>query len=543
VNSGGSYTGGFIKEDAMVLARKHELDTLKTKLTEITDTLELQKNSRNVLFEQVAKADAELDHFRGEVSALTTEETKLTTEIAGKNNLVKQFEEQLKKGNEKLSARDATLAETSADIAAREKIFADIEAQITELSEKAALVSEKLSALIIARKRKSEELAELNLSVLRAEKDIDISESELASLRREKGNNAAESENSKDEIDKLTADNTRLETERADAIAKTREMEMGVSKFRARTTAIIEKQNAAEMKTSELNREIKDKTAEREKFASILAAAKEREKNYSDTIDKIKSELWRKYEITFNEAKESTSALITELQSDYELENAPDIVKINSLLSDVRKELAALGNVNFSAVQEYEELKVQFDIMTTQLTDAKGAKEKLEQLIAELTETIKTTFLANFNAINEHFGRIFTEVFGGGKARLELTDPEDVLGSNIDIFAAPPGKVIKNLISLSGGEQTMTAVSIYLAILNHRPTPFCMLDEVDAALDEANVITYATYLKKFAQNTQLMTITHRRGTMERCDVLYGVYMKEKGVSQLLRRELTDEEFG
>ena len=145
-----------------------------------------------------------------------------------------------------------------------------------------------------------------------------------------------------------------------------------------------------------------------------------------------------------------------------------------------------------------------------------------------------------FDVFAHHFGMLFSEIFGGGEARLQLSDPDDVLNSDVEIYAAPPGKVIKSLSLLSGGEKSMVALTIYLAILLHRPTPFCMLDEVDAALDEANVQKYATYLKRFSHNTQLMVITHRRGTIELCDVLYGVYMQEKGVSGLLRQEFSEE---
>ena len=161
--------------------------------------------------------------------------------------------------------------------------------------------------------------------------------------------------------------------------------------------------------------------------------------------------------------------------------------------------------------------------------------------IADLTEDIKTRFLNSFEEINKSFKEIFVSIFGdGAHGELKLTDPEDVLNSGIEILAAPPGKVIKNLISLSGGEQTMVAITIYFAILQHRPTPFCMLDEVDAALDDVNVDKYITYLNQFSSQTQLMVITHRRGTIEGCKVLYGVFMQEKGVSRLLRRELADE---
>ena len=160
--------------------------------------------------------------------------------------------------------------------------------------------------------------------------------------------------------------------------------------------------------------------------------------------------------------------------------------------------------------------------------------------IRDSIKDIKQRFTESFDDINNHFGMLFSEIFGGGEARLQLSDPDDVLNSDVEIYAAPPGKVIKSLSLLSGGEKSMVALTIYLAILLHRPTPFCMLDEVDAALDEANVQKYATYLKRFSHNTQLMVITHRRGTIELCDVLYGVYMQEKGVSGLLRQEFSEE---
>lgn len=193
------------------------------------------------------------------------------------------------------------------------------------------------------------------------------------------------------------------------------------------------------------------------------------------------------------------------------------------------------------SIEEYRTVSERYKFQTAQLDDIEKSKRELERLIADLTEDIKTRFLNSFEEINKSFKEIFVSIFGdGAHGELKLTDPEDVLNSGIEILAAPPGKVIKNLISLSGGEQTMVAITIYFAILKHRPTPFCMLDEVDAALDDVNVDKYITYLNQFSSQTQLMVITHRRGTIEGCKVLYGVFMQEKGVSRLLRRELADE---
>ncbi|MBQ9384035.1 MAG: chromosome segregation protein SMC, partial [Ruminiclostridium sp.] len=255
--------------------------------------------------------------------------------------------------------------------------------------------------------------------------------------------------------------------------------------------------------------------------------AEERRSAVDKEKEKLIVSLWDKYELTVSEAKEQAEPL-------------SDINTAKQELRSLSAQLSALGTVNYKAIEEYDEVKTQYDALSAQLRDVEKSRDELEKLINTLTTEIKARFLSSFNDINEKFSSIFTEVFGGGEAHLELMDPENVLESGIEIFAAPPGKLIKNLISLSGGEQTMVAITIYFAILLHRPTPFCMLDEVDAALDEINVVKYVTYLKRFCTNTQLMIITHRRGTIEGCDVLYGVFMQEKGVSRLIHQELIDD---
>lgn len=177
--------------------------------------------------------------------------------------------------------------------------------------------------------------------------------------------------------------------------------------------------------------------------------------------------------------------------------------------------------------------------MSEQLADTQKSKTELEKLISDLTRDMQTIFTENFYKINENFKSIFVELFGGGSAELVLTDTQDVLNSGIEIVVAPPGKVIKSLISLSGGEQAFVAVAIYFAILKVKPSPFCILDEIDAPLDEVNVRKYAVYLNHFTDKTQFIVVTHRRGTMESADVLYGVTMQKDGVSKLLKMEQKD----
>ena len=199
--------------------------------------------------------------------------------------------------------------------------------------------------------------------------------------------------------------------------------------------------------------------------------------------------------------------------------------------------MKSLGSVNLEAIDEYVEVSKRYEFMKAQLGDVVKSKNELEKLIDELTENMKAIFSESFNKINDNFKKIFVELFGGGAAELVLSDPENILESGIEIKVAPPGKVIKNLMSLSGGEQAFVAIAIYFSILKIKPSPFCILDEIEAALDDVNVTKYAQYLRNFTDTTQFILVTHRRGTMEECDVLYGVTMQEKGVSKLLKMEV------
>ena len=313
-------------------------------------------------------------------------------------------------------------------------------------------------------------------------------------------------------------------------MARKSEIEEAKKSFGDMGTAInelVDKENACEKRISEIQKEVREKSTDKEKFSSALAAAEEKRTATERENEKLRLSLSDKYELTVSSARELAQKL-------------DDLGEARKELQELRRQISALGSINFEAIEEYEQVKSEFDALSVQLRDVEKSKDELQKLINNLTENIKARFLTSFNDINEKFSVIFKEVFGGGEAHLELIDPENVLESGIEIFAAPPGKLIKNLISLSGGEQTMVAITIYFAILLHRPTPFCMLDEVDAALDEINVVKYVTYLKRFCTNTQLMIITHRRGTIEGCDVLYGVFMQEKGVSRLIHQELIDD---
>ena len=203
--------------------------------------------------------------------------------------------------------------------------------------------------------------------------------------------------------------------------------------------------------------------------------------------------------------------------------------------------IKALGNVNVNAIEEYKEVRRQFDELTAQIDDLKKSKDSLLRIIDSLEDNMRRDFLATVEAINIHFGRVFAQLFGGGHAELKLSDPQNVLESGVDINVAPPGKVIKNMSLLSGGEQAFVAIALYFAILEVNPSPFCILDEIEAALDEVNVDKFADYIKKYSEKTQFVIITHRRGTMEAAERLYGVAMHEKGISDVISIDVSEIE--
>ena len=276
-----------------------------------------------------------------------------------------------------------------------------------------------------------------------------------------------------------------------------------------------------------LRSEQRNKMNERETLSAEITRINERNSAVRNEFDKLAAQLWDDYSLTRSEAAE-------------QYKPPEDVQAAKQRLTELRGKIKALGNVNLGAIEEYAEVSERYEFMTAQLGDVNKSKQELEELIDSLTESMKSIFTENFDKINSKFSAIFTELFGGGKASLSLTDPEDVLECGIDINVAPPGKVIKNLMSLSGGEKAFVAVCIYFAILTVRPSPFCLLDEIEAALDDVNVAKYASYLHKFTDRTQFITITHRRGTMEEADVLYGVTMQEDGISKLLKLDMSDK---
>jgi chromosome segregation protein len=282
-----------------------------------------------------------------------------------------------------------------------------------------------------------------------------------------------------------------------------------------------------ERKLNEVNAKIRERMQHKENIFKEYTRFENRLGNLRAEQDKLASRLWDEHELTRSEAMTLGYPTLT---PETRAEAAAKQI-------ECRNKLRVLGNVDLDAVNKYTEIKKRYDEMALQINDLNAAKEELLDVIGKLEGEMKTAFVDSFNQINENFNRVFSELFGGGSAELSLTDPENVLESGIEIKAAPPGKIIKNMVQLSGGEQAFIAIALFFAILQVNPTPFCILDEIEAALDEVNVARFAQYIKRYSGETQFVMITHRRGTMEAANRLYGVTMPERGISKVLELDV------
>ena len=524
VNAGGSFTGGSVSRSAGLFSRKQEIDELKKKV----EALEKQRDAAE---EKTDRAKAEVDALSAELTA--TESEAIT---AGGDKIRGEVESgriaaalsQARAAGEMLSAERAQLA---AQIAASEKAGADAAAEMEVLTRDSAALEEELRAIsgsddtfLETRTRLADELSDLKLKALAAQKDIESHRAAIAQLESRTDESDARARQLAANIETLTAQNAeraaQIETIRAAIAGSRNEIEKREEAKAGAVRRRMEKEGGITQQTARVRKITDEREALGREIARLTEQKEQKDAEYEQTVAK----LWEEYELTLSAAQE----LCVPFESGAELRRQ---------VSEVRGKIKALGNVNVSAIEEYAEVSQRYEFLRAQVGDVETSKAELQKLIAGLSDEMRAMFSESFAAINRNFGRIFAELFGGGTARLYLEDEADVLGSGISIEVAPPGKIIRNLSALSGGEQALVAISIYFAIFGVNPAPFCVLDEIEAALDDVNVTRFAQYLRRISSETQFIVITHRRGTMEEADMLYGVTMQEDGVSKVLKLDL------
>lgn len=528
VNAGGSFTGGSKINRGGIISRKQELDVLYTEINKLKETAKSKSEEYERYKAEIAKFNIESEGMADRIRELEQEDIRTSAEISRLESLIEQLENSEETSKKTLSGFDAQIKQQNDAAALAVKEIERLGKEIEKLEKKLETQSGERTKTQNKLSDISEEIKKLGLERLDHEHDIDIFNQQIKNIEENRRTLIENSDGFKQAMSEL--DNSDREIrEKIERIKREIEQSAGdITEKNDEITALSNAINELDIKINELHKSINEANQNKEKFSREVARLDERQVTVQKDYDKIVALLYDSYSLTVSEATEQA-------------EVPENLLAAENELTDLNKRINALGIVNMASIEEYELVSQRYEFQSKQLKDIEDSKRELEKIIAEMTETIKTQFVESFNDINEHFKVVFEQVFGeGGRAELVLTNPEDVLNSGVEIKAAPPGKVIKNLISLSGGEQALVAITIYFAILMHRPTPFCMLDEVDAPLDVMNVERYINFLNRFSRNTQLMVISHRRGTIEGCKVLYGVFMQEKGVSRLLRQELNEE---
>ena len=524
INAGGSFTGGSTARSVGVFSRKQELEELRARLTRLQTARDTaaqaardRKAEADTLQAQLIGADSESMIAAADRLRASLEVDRLAAAADNAARERERLEQEIALFEAQLAESRAAAEQAGKDRAAAEAEQADAERQLAALGESADSLTAKREELTAAAN-------DNRLARLTAEKDVSLHQAALETLAGRTGEAEARARELNASIE---ACRQRIRANELSVENIQRQREENRRRI-ADCEQAIRDANAARMQaeadSTRLAQENRALTDEREKMSGEMARLAERRTAAETELNSTAAKLWEEYQLAESEAE----ALCVEFQN---------VTELRRQVAEVRGKIRALGNVNVGAIDEYKEVKERYDFMKAQVTDVEKSRAELNRMIGELCDEMRTLFADSFKRINENFVHIFRELFGGGSARLYLSDPDDVLESGIEIEVSPPGKVIKNLSALSGGEQALVAISIYFAILAVNPSPFCILDEIEAALDDVNVVRYAQYLRRLTDKTQFIVITHRRGTMEAADVLYGVTMQEDGVSKILRLDL------
>lgn len=531
INAGGSFTGGSLRTEGGILTRSAEIDNINAELEgaekELKDTDKAIKAEEDRINDISASRDDIAAKNALFVSLAGAEETQCKILISQRDS-----------DNTRKEALLSALADIDKEQSDTESNITKERSHITELENAITAQENILREMLSRRKALTEDQSELSVAanalgidIERKKKDIEAGEYEI-SIRRDGIDELISKRNIED--NRISAAEEKLEAIAARIVGGKTESERIASEIKAmqdELSSISAANLQNEAKDSKLRDEFKDLSHKREIFFKEYTRLEAQCESVQNDQDKLTAHLWDEYELTFGAALELGYPEVTET-------SRPEA---NKTRNELKNKIRALGSVNVNAIEEYEEVRTRYDFLSTQYTDLTKSKDELGGVIYKLEAEMRTKFIAVFDAINKNFKDVFRELFGGGTAELSLSDPDNVLESGIEINVAPPGKIIKNLSLLSGGEQSFVAIALFFAILKVNPTPFCVLDEIEAALDEVNVARFAQYCQKYSNKTQFIVITHRRGTMETSDVLYGVTMYERGVSKVLSVNVSEVE--
>lgn len=527
VNAGGSLTGGYLGKSARILGRRQEIETLQIEAKALLAKAAEAEERVNGVSRELSEIEALLDAVEAESKTAVEDKIAAAAETRRLTLALQEAESLARTAVQEFDALTARVEELRGQSLSSEELIAKLNESLEQVDTQLTKGTQRQAELARQTQALSEALSDGQVTLAGLSKDIETTQETLEMLRCQRAGSGTRLAEIEREIAGLRAENEEI----ARKVEETHQLAAQSRETTARLNKEIQEKmkerEGCEQKTSLLRANERTETAQREALSGELARLEERYVSMTTESDALTAKLWDEYELTKSQAAETAIPL-----EDY---NAAV-----RRLTELRNKIRALGSVNVDAVEEYKEVSERYEFFRSQIEDVEKSKTELTRLIADLSGNMSKIFLEKFAAINRHFGVICTELFGGGKGELRLTDPDDPLRTGIDIFVQPSGKLV-GLSLLSGGEKAIVAICIYFAILKVNPAPFVLLDEIEAALDEVNVVRFASYMRKMCEGTQFIAITHRRGTIEEADVLYGVTMEEEGVSKLLRLNVDELE--
>ena len=524
INAGGSFTGGSVQRSAGLFTRKQEMEELRIRAAKLQKDCLAAQEKTDQCKEQVDALQAELTATASEQITAANDRVRAEAEQKRLEAAVAQLETARNARRQEIDTLQAALADSRAKAEDAAKLQAELTAKIDRRTAEMSRIAEGDDSFLTRQNALAQDLSAKRLEQVTRQKDAELAYSQIAALEQRARDAAARRASLEESVAALAARSDACRAEIADIRQTRADSQTTIAQKEAEIREATQKRLARQQAETETLARARTAADSREEMSREMARLAERKAAAESEYDQTVAKLWDEYQLSVSQAE----ALCVEFDS---------LPALRAQVADLRGKIRALGSVNVSAIEEYKEVKARYDALVTQVTDVEESRNELSRMISKLSAQMREIFTDSFRAINENFGRVFAELFGGGEASLMLEDESDVLSSGIGIRVAPPGKVIKNLEALSGGEQALVAISIYFAILAVNPAPFCILDEIEAALDDANVVRFAQYLRRVSDKTQFIVITHRRGTMEAANVLYGVTMQEDGVSKLLKLDL------
>lgn len=529
VNAGGSMTGGSLqKKGASLLGRGRQIEALDQEIKEAKATVEELRNRHSDLRKEHSIRSQNMEELRGQAEQCRIQEQGFRAELQQVASETKNLMEQSEMSLSEKSSQTEEQEQIQQLAAAAEQRLEQLTLDEARLQEAIRMAEEKRKASESAKEELQGQLTDLKIAVAKTDQEKLSFEDQASRVRN---------------------DIQRAKGELANLRALSEQQDEEILRHGEETVKQIEQLNDLRIKKAECAEQTDLKRAARAQRIAELEQGESETKEQRAQLRAVEDQI-RSTEIAVNRQDVELDNLLRKLSEEYELsyelakEQYPvpeDILGTQNDVRDLKRQISALGEVNLGAIEEYERVKERYEFLSEQKNDLVEAKTALYQVIKEMDDEMSKRFRTTFEAIRGHFVVVFAKLFGGGRADLIMVEPDRVLDTGIDIVAQPPGKKLQNLQLLSGGERALTAIALLFAILQVKPVPFVVLDEVEAALDEANVARFAQYLREFSELTQFIVVTHRKGTMEEADVLYGVTMEEGGVSKLVSVRLEEEE--